>query len=530
MTRNRKEDTRPPRRGPAEHGAAATMEANEPKVMTGPGTSIAGEQESGSPATKPDEGQFLQIPPGRIHPSKTNPRKSCDAKRQAELAESVRRNGVMQPILVRPLGEDRYEIVAGYCRWTAAVAAGLELMPCMVRTLTDTEALELQLIENVQRADLHPMEEAEGYAALIQRGYTAQRIAEKVGKSPAYVYDRMKLMELSEAAKTFFLDGVLSPSHAILLARIPVKEQIRALRSSNVIMAEATLFDPEGTSAKARVKACSVNELKDWIDRNVRFDDARVDPMLFPESALAIDAAREKQRKVIAITYANHVPPEARMGKTYGPRSWKRADGEKGSKTCEYSKLGFIAIGPHRGESFEVCVNKDHCEIHWGKEIRARKRNAAAKPAPAAGKEAPPREDSWAKRNRLARERQAKIEAAYNAIKKPLLTACAEKVKAAGAGGYGPLARLLLRAVRPHGGGVSDTVPLGPKSEDLVRHAVWQFIAHQASGWNAPTHFPTIAAELVVDVKKIRKEHGPKPEKKAAAGTNKAAAKKGGKR
>lgn len=157
----------------------------------------------------------------KIKPSKTNPRKNFDKTAHEELTESVKKHGVLQPILVRPNG-DLFEIVAGERRYRAAVAADLEEIPVNIRDLSDEEMLEVQIVENLQRQDLHPLEEAEGYRQLHEKhSYSADDIAIKVGKSKAYVYARLKLCQLAEPAKKAFWDGGLNPSTALLVARIP---------------------------------------------------------------------------------------------------------------------------------------------------------------------------------------------------------------------------------------------------------------------------------------------------------------------
>ena len=169
------------------------------------------------------------LPLGAIVASKTNPRKHFDKTAQAELIDSIGRHGVLQPVLVRPNGaEGHYELVAGERRLRAAKAAGLAEIPVMIRELTDAEVLEIQIVENLQRSDLHPIEEAEGYEALLkclhQDGtkYTVDDIAAKVGKSRSYVYSRLKYADLCKEAREAFFDGKLNESTALYVARIPV--------------------------------------------------------------------------------------------------------------------------------------------------------------------------------------------------------------------------------------------------------------------------------------------------------------------
>lgn len=169
----------------------------------------------------------------QIQPSKTNPRKHFDTKAMLELAESIRKHGVLQPILVREVQTSFYEIVAGERRYHAAKDAGLKEIPATILDITDKEAVEIQVIENLQRADLHPMEEAEGYQQLMkQYGYgTADEIAAKIGKSRAYVYGRMKLCALTPDVKKAFLKGTINASVALLLARVPEALQEKAAKT-----------------------------------------------------------------------------------------------------------------------------------------------------------------------------------------------------------------------------------------------------------------------------------------------------------
>lgn len=181
--------------------------------------------------------QATRIPLAAIVPSKTNPRKNFDKVALGELEASIRKHDVIQPILVRPNGSpETFELVAGERRFRAAKAAGLKDIPATVRALSDGEAIEIQVIENLQRSDLHPLEEAEGYEALMKcprpngEPYTADEIAAKVGKSRSYIYGRLKLTALSANGRKALYAGFIDPSRALLLARIPgVQLQDKAL-------------------------------------------------------------------------------------------------------------------------------------------------------------------------------------------------------------------------------------------------------------------------------------------------------------
>jgi ParB/RepB/Spo0J family partition protein len=184
---------------------------------------------------------LLEIPLAHIAPSPTNPRKhqqnkASDLKawKLDDLAESIKAHGVMQPVIVRGNaafhegnGRPKYELVAGERRWRASQLAGKANIPALLRQLTDFEVLELQVIENVQREDLHPLEEADGYQKLLRKadglqGYaTVEDLAVRLGKSRRYVFNRLALLSLNAKARDAFLDGTINASVALVISTIP---------------------------------------------------------------------------------------------------------------------------------------------------------------------------------------------------------------------------------------------------------------------------------------------------------------------
>jgi ParB/RepB/Spo0J family partition protein len=193
--------------------------------------------------------QFMVLDLALIVASSHNPRTVFNLPRLQELADSIRASGVHQPVLVRPLPAKRlqetfdgfrrgerpaYELIAGERRFRASKLAGVDTIPAMIRHLTDEQVLEIQLVENLQRDDLHPMEEAEGYERLIEAtGITKEQVGEKIGKSRGYVYGRLKLLDLGQAARTAFYEGHIDSSRALVIARIPdSKLQLKALEEA----------------------------------------------------------------------------------------------------------------------------------------------------------------------------------------------------------------------------------------------------------------------------------------------------------
>ncbi len=162
-----------------------------------------------------ESGGLKSIAVADILPSPFNPRQHFDEAALQELAQSIREKGLLQPILVRPAGEGRYEIVAGERRWRAAQMAGVHEVPAIVSDMDDRVAMEVALIENVQRADLNALEEAQGYQRLIdQFGYTQQQLAEIIGKSRSHVANTLRLLKLPQDVLEMIRDGQLSAGHA----------------------------------------------------------------------------------------------------------------------------------------------------------------------------------------------------------------------------------------------------------------------------------------------------------------------------
>ena len=149
-------------------------------------------------------------------PSPFNPRQDFDEQELQELAQSIREKGLLQPILARPAEQPgRYEIVAGERRWRAAQMAGVHEVPVILRELDDRAALEVALIENVQRSDLNALEEARGYQRLMEQfGYTQQQLADIIGKSRSHVANTLRLLKLPEDVRALVRDGALSAGHA----------------------------------------------------------------------------------------------------------------------------------------------------------------------------------------------------------------------------------------------------------------------------------------------------------------------------
>ncbi|MFS2011499.1 ParB/RepB/Spo0J family partition protein [Azospirillum sp. CT11-132] len=168
--------------------------------------------------------QSKQVPIEFVHPGKYQPRRKFDEEAIQGLVDSIRDKGILQPLLVRRDGEDAnsYELIAGERRWRAAQIAGLHEVPVVIRDLSDREALEIALIENIQRQDLTPLEEAEGYRRLMEEfEHTQEDLARAVGKSRSHVANMMRLLALPDPVKSMVQDGALTAGHARALLTAP---------------------------------------------------------------------------------------------------------------------------------------------------------------------------------------------------------------------------------------------------------------------------------------------------------------------
>lgn len=168
-----------------------------------------------------------------LQPGRFQPRIRMDQDALAELAESIRAQGVMQPILVRPMPEGRYEIVAGERRWRAARMAGLSTVPALVREVPDSHALAMALIENIQREDLNPLEQATGIKRLIDEfGMTHAQTAEALGRSRTGITNTLRLLELAPPVQELVRAGELDMGHARALLALPALKQIELAREA----------------------------------------------------------------------------------------------------------------------------------------------------------------------------------------------------------------------------------------------------------------------------------------------------------
>ncbi|RRV71629.1 ParB/RepB/Spo0J family partition protein [Stutzerimonas stutzeri] len=192
------------------------------------GASVSAMQEE---AAKVDTRELQHLPLELIQRGKYQPRRDMDPQALEELAQSIKNHGVMQPIVVRPLSGGRYEIIAGERRWRASQQAGLDKVPALVREVPDEAAIAMALIENIQREDLNPIEEAVALQRLQQEfQLTQQQVADAVGKSRVSVSNLLRLIALPDEIKTLLAHGDLEMGHARALLGLPGDQQVEGAR------------------------------------------------------------------------------------------------------------------------------------------------------------------------------------------------------------------------------------------------------------------------------------------------------------
>lgn len=364
------------------------------------------------------QSEYRTLPLAQLQESPVNPRRTFDPEALNELADSIRTQGVLSPLLVRPAHATHgYEIVAGARRYRAAQLAGFDSVPVRIVELSDAQALEVSIIENLQRSQVHPLEEATGYVALMHLDYSAEQIAAKVGKPLGYVLGRCRLADLAPAVTEAFAKDEIGVGHALLLAKLQSAQQEEALA--------ACYQEAYGSGSKPKRILLPVRHLQQWIEHNILLDLAaapfsKEDAQLFPEAGSCVDCpkrtghnpllfaeigfnqpqscsdpkcfqakldAHVKQSiaakpKLVQISTVYGQPKE---GATVIPRNKYvviRQDKPKGKnerdwpeyKTCKFTAEAIVTEGTEKGELRKVCANRE-CPVHHPK--RQNQRNHA---------------------------------------------------------------------------------------------------------------------------------------------------------
>jgi ParB family transcriptional regulator, chromosome partitioning protein len=238
------------------------MNEDQSKKRLGRGlAALIGEMDRPAPREEKQTATVATVADGRVpiefvSPNPKNPRRNFAEAELSDLAQSIREHGIVQPVLVRRKPDGKYEIIAGERRWRAAQRAGLNEIPVLVRDVDDRTALELAIIENVQRADLNAVEEAQGYQQLIdEHNYTQADLGNVIGKSRSHVANTLRLLKLPEVIRDLLVDGTLSAGHArtLVTAADPAGLAKRIVEGGlSVRQAEALAQQPQPGAPKTR--------------------------------------------------------------------------------------------------------------------------------------------------------------------------------------------------------------------------------------------------------------------------------------
>lgn len=355
--------------------------------------------------------EFQYVAIDNIHESDTNPRRTFDEGKLGELAESIRTNGLIQPITVRP-NDGGFEIVAGARRFRAAQLAELFSLPARIVDITDAQALEWQLVENSQRVDVHPYEEAQGFQRLLDMpGYDVATLVEKSGKSAAHVYARLSLLQLVPTIAEAFSAERITASHANLLARLPQDVQATAYEQcwrkdwqdkephllpakhlsawiqTNLYLSLAEApFDKEDTTLNPTAGACTTCPRRSGFNTTLFADvqgDHCLDAPCFNTKINAhIDREIAAHPGLIQIENGYRAPKEQRPGAVRSG-TFREVEIDNSNPDaepvmpCEAAKPALIVYGKRVGTTITVCT-ENNCPVH---DPRAAAR-AAEHPAP----------------------------------------------------------------------------------------------------------------------------------------------------
>ena len=352
--------------------------------------------------------EYRNLPLASLTESANNPRRSFDQTALNELAASIKTQGILAPLVVRPVGQ-HFEIVAGARRYRAAHLAGLETAPVRIVELTDAQAVETSIVENLQRRDVHPLDEAQGFAALMrleEPKYSIEQIGAKVGKSPIYVAARLRLVELSHAVAEAFAKDEIGVGHALLLAKLQPAQQEEALT--------ACYQEQYGSTNKSKRILLPVRQLQQWIEHNILLELASApfskdDAQLVPEAGACLDCPKRTGHNTLLFAEIGAGQPDScsdpkcysaklemyvqktiaakpklvQISTAYGmqkdgsavvPRNkYVEVRSEKPTnpkqrdwpeyKTCKFTTQAIVTEGSEKGELRRICANPE-CPVH----------------------------------------------------------------------------------------------------------------------------------------------------------------------
>jgi ParB family chromosome partitioning protein len=266
-----------------------------PKRRLGRGLAALIGEDTSEEAVIEEVRSLRHVPVELLHANPNNPRKHFKDEDLDELARSIREKGILQPLVVRERADGQYEIVVGERRWRASQRAGVHEVPVLIRSLSEGEALEIALIENIQRADLNALEEARGFSQLMSEfSYTQQQLADSVGKSRSHIANTLRLLNLPEAVRKHIEDGQLTAGHARALVATDAPEAL----AEQIIRLGLSVREAEGLSRGAAPQSRKTAKPKDA-------DTVALERQLSEALGLRVDiASKARSGGTVTVHYA----------------------------------------------------------------------------------------------------------------------------------------------------------------------------------------------------------------------------------
>ena len=261
------------------------------------------------PETKKGSGELLRI--SDVEPRRDQPRKTFEREALEALADSIAAYGVLQPIIVRQSAsaEDTYEIIAGERRWRAAKMAGLSEIPAVILDGDELKAAQVALIENIQREDLNPVEEAMGYGALIERfGLTQEQVAKQVGKNRSTITNMLRLLDLPDEVLAMLSNGELTTGHARALLALDTEESMLALAQRII---ERGLSVRETEAAVKRMQEAAEEPAEERVHPQIHAHMKELERRAMSTLGRRVRISRSSRKKVVELTYDNDADLEA---------------------------------------------------------------------------------------------------------------------------------------------------------------------------------------------------------------------------
>lgn len=312
--------------------------------------------------TKPTTVSDVQMVAVKDIHVKNNSRKVFPAAEGEKMKASIKRHGIIQPLVLRPI-EHGYELIAGERRFRAAIALGYEIVPARIRPMTDDEAEEQRLAENLMRLQLTPLEEAEAYERLLKGRPTTEAVrdvATMACQPVAHVYRMLTLTRLTPQIRDLLARDILPLRYALKLARVASQDQATALDLCFLPLHDGDRYQLQNLK--------SLRDLDSWLDKHVRLNPRSDDATwLFPEVVKQVQQTEAQKKTRLLQLSTLHLHTDRTEPRPILAQGWKAIDP---AKPCAHARDGLIVLGEGRGDVVLVCAAKKECLKHWPRPVK----------------------------------------------------------------------------------------------------------------------------------------------------------------